>query len=43
MSEMLNSYVDVTFDGSEKKMVTGVYQYDHGLKLRVHNFPGSAV
>lgn len=43
MSELLSPYVNVTFDGSEKKMVTGVYQYDHGLKLRVHNFPVTAV
>ena len=39
MSELISKYVDVTFDGTNKKMVNGVFQYDHGLSLRVHGVP----
>ena len=39
MSEIITRYVDVTFDGTYKKMVEGVFQYDHGLKLRVRGVP----
>ena len=39
MSELITKYVDVTFDGTEKQMVRGIYQYDHGVSLRVHGVP----
>ena len=39
MSELITKYVDVTFDGTTKQMVSGVFQYDHGLSLRVHGVP----
>ena len=42
MSELITKYVDITFDGENKQMVTGVYQYDHGLSLRVHGIPTNA-
>ena len=39
LSELITQYVDVTFDGTTKQMVDGVFQYDHGLSLRVHGVP----
>ena len=39
MSEPITKYVDVTFDGTSKQTVSGVYQYDHGLYLRVSGVP----
>ena len=39
MSELITKYVDVTFDGTTKQMINGVFQYDHGLSLRVHGVP----
>ena len=39
LSELITQYVDVTFDGTTKQMVNGVFQYDHGLSLRVHGVP----
>ena len=39
MAELITKYVDVTFDGTNKQMVNGVFQYDHGLYLRVHGVP----
>lgn len=43
VSELTTKYVDVTFDGTNKQMVTGVYQYDHGISLRVHGIPTDVV
>ena len=39
MFNMITKYVDVTFDQTHKQMVDGVYQYDHGLLLRIHGVP----
>lgn len=41
--DLITRYVDVTFDGTDKQMVTGVFQYDHGLMLRVHGLPTDVV
>lgn len=37
--DLITKYVDVTFNGTAKQMVEGVFQYDHGLYLRVRGVP----
>ena len=39
--ELRTRYVDVRLDGSLHQTVRGLYQYDHGLKLRVSGVSGA--
>ena len=34
--DIRNKYVDVILNGSKTQIVRGLYQYDQGLKLRLH-------
>ena len=39
MADLISKYVDVTYDGTNQQVIEGVYQYDHGLSLRVYGVP----
>lgn len=31
-----NEYIDITLSNSIQQTIKGLYQYDHGIKIRVH-------
>ena len=39
MASLRNEYVDIFLNGDKQQVLRGIYQYDHGLKLRVHGQP----
>lgn len=43
MADWNSKYVDVTIDGTKQQIVNGIYQYDHGIFLRVHGVPTNVV
>ena len=43
MADFRNEYVDIYLDGSKYQIIRGIYQYDHGLKLRIHGQPTTSL
>ena len=44
MADLRNEYVDVYLGNNNKyQVVRGIYQYDHGLKLRIHGLSTTPV
>lgn len=44
MADLRNEYIDVYLGNNNKRQIVhGIYQYDHGLKLRIHGLPTNAV
>lgn len=35
-------YVDVTLGNTKKQTYNGLYQYDHGVKIRIHDLSSDA-
>ena len=43
MADFRDEYVDIYLNGTKRQIVRGIYQYDHGLKLRVHGLPTTSI
>lgn len=39
MANITSGYLDVMFDGNRQTVIHDVYQYDHGIVLRVRGVP----
>ena len=39
----MTEYVDVLFDGTQSKRIPGIYQYNHGMLLRVRGVPTDVI
>ena len=43
MADFKDRYIDVFLGNSERQIVRGIYQYDHGLKLRLNGLPTTSL
>lgn len=43
MADFRNEYVDIYLNGNKHQIIRGIYQYDHGLKLRIHGQPTTSL
>ena len=43
MADFRNRCVEIYLDGNKHQIIRGIYQYDYGLKLRVHGQPTTSM
>ena len=43
MADFRDEYIDIYLNGNKRQIIRGIYQYDHGLKLRIHGQPTTSM